>query len=288
VRAGFLSASDYLQMIKLFKNESDYSVWSIILSSLNALRHLTKDEARKDCKQFVYNLCKGKAAELGWQPAAHEAVQTKQLRGSLIDALGTTAEDNDTYIKAQKAFQSWQKEKTAIDSNILPAVVNTLAYHGNKERYEEFQQLSKQAKTPQETLRFLYALAGFRDETLLAKTMASCLSDEVKTQDAPYLFAMTANNEIATSSAWQFMQKNWQQMVDRYPDTGMVRMCASIIPALDTPQLEKEAKKFLAVHKVKEGDMAISQALESLHINVLMADRETIPLAHCLSSHPSP
>ncbi len=285
LRAGFLPVADYLQMIKLFNNESDYSVWQIILSSLSALRHLTKDEARKNCKQFVYNLCKKKASELGWQPATGEAVQTKQLRSSLIDALGTTAEDNHTYDEAQKAFRSWQKEKTAIDNNILPAIVSVLAYHGNKERYEEFQQLSKHAKTPQETLRFLYALAGFRDEKLLAKTMASCVSEEVKTQDAPYLFAMVANNEIATSSAWQFMQKHWQQMVDRYPDTGLVRMCAGVIPALSTPPLEKEAKEFFAAHKVKEGDMAIAQALESLRINVLMRERETKPLADYLVSN---
>ena len=164
LRAGFIPAADYLQMIKLFKNETDYSVWQIILSSLSALRHFTKDESRKHFKQFVYDLCKSKATELGWQPKPDEPVQTKQLRGSLVDALGTTAENNDTYKEAQKAFQSWQKEKkekTAIDNNILPAIVNVLAYHGNKERYDEFQQLSKQAKTPQETLRFLYALAGF-------------------------------------------------------------------------------------------------------------------------------
>ena len=51
----------------------------------------------------------------------------------------------------------------------------------------------------------------------------------------------------------------------------MVRMCAGVIPALNTPSLEKEAKEFFTAHKVKEGDMAISQALESLHINVFNA-----------------
>jgi puromycin-sensitive aminopeptidase len=282
VRAGYLSAADYLETIKLFKNESDYSVWQIILSSLGALRRLTKDQAREDFKKFVFNLCENKANELGWKAKDNESVQTKQLRGSLIDALGTTAEDKHTYDEAAKAFQSWQKEKTSIDNNILPAVVSTLAYHGDNERYEQFQELYKESKTPQEQLRFLYSLAGFRNEKLLDKTMDSCLSEEIKTQDAPYVFASVANNEIATSSAWPFLQKHWQKMVDRFPDTGVVRMCASVIPVLDTPTLETEAEQFFAEHKVKEGEMAISQALESLRINLLMRERETKNLAEYL------
>ncbi len=206
-------------------------------------------------------------------------MQIKQLRGSLIDALGTTAEDESTYAQAQKSFQSWKKDKTSIDSNILPAIVRILAYHGDKERYEEFKQISKQAKTPQETLRFLYALADFRVEKLLAQTMSSCLNGEVKTQDAPFLFATLVNNEISNLAAWKFMQKNFAKMVETYPDTGMVRLCSSAIPALDTPPLEKEAKTFFAKHKVQSGDMAISQALEMLHVNVLLRERETKKLA---------
>jgi len=274
-----LPVSDYLDMIKLFSDESDVSVWSIILSSLSALRGLTKDEARSDFRHFVKKLCQKKASELGWEPKADESSQTKQLRGLLLEALGITAEDKETYEEAAKYFAHWKSDKTGIDSNILPALVNILAYNGDDSRYEEYKQLSKEAKTPQETLRFLYALAHFRDEHLLDKTMSSCLSEEVRTQDAPFLFIMLANNELATESAWTFLQKNWAKMVQAYPDTGMVRMCSGIIPALDTPELEKEAKEFFAAHKVKSGVMAISQALEMLRVNVSLKQRESANLA---------
>ena len=245
VRAGFLPATDYLNTVKLFKEESDYSVWAIILSSLNMLRSFTKGPARDGFKQFVKDLCEQKASELGWQAKANEPVQTKQLRGSLIDAMGTTAEDAATFDQAEKSFHSWQKDKASIDSNILPAIVRILAYHGDAQRYEEFKQISKQAKTPQETLRFLYALADFRDLKLLTQTMSSCISDEVKTQDAPFLFASLVNNEISTVPAWKFLQKHFKTMIETYPDTGMVRLCSSAIPALDTADLEKKPKSFL-------------------------------------------
>ena len=37
------------------------------------------------------------------------------------------------------------------------------AYNGDDKRYDEFLQMSKDAKTPQEVIRFLYSLAAFRD-----------------------------------------------------------------------------------------------------------------------------
>jgi puromycin-sensitive aminopeptidase len=287
VRAGVLPTPDYLEMVKLFGEEDDVSVWSIILSSLSTLRTLTKEQTREDFKLFVKGLCEKKAKELGWDPKPHETSQTKQLRGLLLEALGTTAEDKETYEGALEHFAAWKRDKSSIDNNILPAVVNILAYHGDVSRYEEYKMLSKEAKTPQETLRFLYALAHFRHKELLAQTMASCLSDEVRTQDAPFLFITLANNELATVSAWTFLQHNWDNMIKAYPDTGVVRMCAGIIPALDEPGLEKEAVLFFAKHKVKSGDMAISQALEMLRVNVLLKQKESTRLAQYLESRVS-
>ncbi len=281
-KAGFMTASNYLDMVKLFVDEDDVSVWQIITSSLNSLRFLTSGESRQEFKHFVKTLCKTKAKELGWTPGAHESSQTKQLRAVLIEALGMMAEDQETYEDAQKAFASWKTDKASIDSNLLPAIVNILAYHGDEKLYDEYLSISKHAKTPQETLRFLYALAQFRNPHLLDKTMTSCVNGDVRTQDAPFLFIMIANNEIAIPAAWKFLQKNWEAMIKAYPDTGVVRLCSSVIPTLDKENLEREAQQFFAKHKVKSGDMAISQALEMLRVNVLFRERETKNIARYL------
>jgi len=280
VRAGIVSAENYLEMIKLFSEESDINVWSIILSSLHTIRSLLKGEGREGLKKIIHELCHPLIEKLGWVPADEESVQTKQVRGSLIGVLGTIGENKAIIEHASQAFDDWKKDKTSIDSNLLPAIVNTLAFNGDQSRYNEFRQMSKEAKTPQEILRFLYALAAFRDLKLLRKTMDSCLSEDVRTQDAPFLFASIINNEISTEAAWRCMQDKWDAMVKAYPDTSMVRLCSSAIPSLDTPPLEKEAQDFFAKHKVKSGDMAVAQALEQLRVNVLLRERESERLAN--------
>jgi puromycin-sensitive aminopeptidase len=285
VRSGVTSASEYLELIKFFTEEDDINVWSIITSSLQALHMLLSGEERSAFKKLVRDLCGPQAAKLGWTPTKSETVQTRQLRALLLDTLGTIGDDKSVIETATASFDKWKKDKTAIDTNLLPALVNILAYHGNAARYEEFRQISEQGKTPQEVIRFLYSLAAFRDLALLKRTMASCLSDEVKSQDAPYVFATIAQNEIANEAAWQFMKTNWQAMVRAYPENGVVRMVAAILPQLDRPALEKDAQEFFAKYKVEAGDMAVAQGLELLRVNVLMRERETKRLgAYVLSA----
>ncbi|PWU02195.1 MAG: hypothetical protein C5B53_01975 [Candidatus Melainabacteria bacterium] len=284
LRAGLTSSADYLDLIKSFADEDDVNVWSIIVGSLQTLHLLTSGDTRLAFKKMVRELCGPQAARLGWNPKPDESVQTKQMRSLLLEVIGTIGGDDAIIKTALEYFNKWKKEHGSIDANLLPALVNILAYHGDAERYEQFRKAYKEGKTPQEIIRFLYSLATFRDVTLLKKTMANCLSDEVKTQDAPYLLAAIAQNEVGTEATWQFLKKHWDEMIETYPENGVVRMCAAIIQTLDRGGLEKDAIDFFAKHKVESGEMAVAQGLELLRINVLLRERESKRLAQYLET----
>jgi puromycin-sensitive aminopeptidase len=278
VRSGILPTPDYIEMVKLFGAEEDPNVWAIITSSLGHLHSLVKDDHRKALADVVRNLVKPTVDRLGYAPVGKdESVQSRQLRGSLIGVLGTIGGDEEVQKKADELFSQWKADKQSVDSNVVPALVGILAHNGDEARYNEFFELSKAAQSPQEVQRFLFALARFRDGGLLDKTINKCLTDDVRTQDAPYLYANVLGNEIAASAAWNYMKANWANMVARYPENGVVRMCGAVA-GLDTAELEAEVKAFFAANQVKSGDMAVAQALEQLRINVLMRERETAGL----------
>lgn len=287
VRSGILPTPDYIEMVKLFSAEEDPNVWAIITSSLGHLHSLVKDDHRKALAEVVRNLVKPTVDRLGYAPAGQdESVQSRQLRGSLIGVLGTIGADEEVQKKANELFSNWKADKQSVDSNVVPALVGILAHNGDEARYDEFFQLSQAAQSPQEVQRFLFALARFRDGGLLDKTINKCLTDDVRTQDAPYLYANVLGNEIAATAAWNFMKANWANMVARYPENGVVRMCGAVA-GLDTAELEAEVKAFFAANQVKSGDMAVAQALEQLRINVLMRERETAGLQKHLIAAPA-
>lgn len=280
VRAGILPAQDYLALVKVFSTETDPNVWAIITASLGHLHTLTApgSDARKGLSAFIKNLVKPTQTKLGLEPGTEDSVQTRQLRGSLIGVLGTIGEDEEIAKAGQELFEKWKKDRQSVDANVVPATVSIAAYHGDQARYDEFATLSKEATSPQEVQRFLFALGRFRKHDLLEKTIKACLTDEVRTQDAPYLFAAILGNEEAGSIAWQFLKENWQAMITRYPENGVVRM-VSAVSALDKAELADDVRDFFAKNPVKSGDMAVAQALEQLSINVQLRKREAGNLA---------
>jgi puromycin-sensitive aminopeptidase len=291
VRAGLISTTDYLAMVQLFSTEEDPNVWSIILGSLGSIHGLVFDEAgekgnkyRSALSKTVRDLVGPTLNRLGYAPAADESIQTRQLRGTLMSTAGTIGEDAAVQAKAVELFGSWKADKQSVDANIVPAIVGILSYKGDEARYNEFAQLSKESTSPQEVLRFLAALTRFRDVKLLDKTMAACMTDEIRTQDAPSLFSLVLGNEVSSAAAWAFLKDNWAAMIKRYPENGVVRMVGAI-SGLDTAEQEADVKAFFAKNPVPAGDMATAQALEQLRINVAMREREVGRLqAHLISA----
>src|SRR6185503_3048964 len=99
-------------------------------------------------------------AALGWTPRDGENELTGQLRGDLVRALGTLGNDRDVQARAAELYAAHTRG-TAVDPNVLPALIAVLAHAGDPARYETFLERFRKAATPQEEQRYLYALTAF-------------------------------------------------------------------------------------------------------------------------------
>ena len=277
VRARITPVTDYLEVVKLFSGEEDPNVWATICGSMSALNRLVSGSHRTALQKIVRDLIGPAVEKLGWDLRPNDSIQTRELRGTLIGTLGTIGDDSAVQKKAAEYFDKWKKDKASVEANVVPALVSILAYTGDEKRYDEFLKLSKEATTPQDTLRFINALARFRDAKLLDRTIQMCLTDEVKTQDAPYLFASLLANEDAGPAAWKFLTEKFDDMVAAYPENGVVRMCGAA-EYLDKEALAGEVRTFFATRKVKSGEMAVAQMLEQLDINLQLRKDQAAPL----------
>lgn len=253
------------------------NVWSIVLGSLSALDGIIKGGARKVLRKRIGELVKPVLDRLGYRPTAEESHATRALRGRLLSLLGTIGGEAAVIAELEAMLSEWKANRSSIDGNLLPAIVEVLAYNGSMERYEEFFQLFKDASTPQEEQRFLSSLCGFRNEALLDHTRDLLFSEHVRPQDAPYVFARLLSNEVSSSSAWRFMKANWVQIERAFPASG-VRSMIGACSALDTPSLARQVRRFFARRKVRQGEMATAQMLEQLKVNVRLREEQGILL----------
>ncbi|HEY9870014.1 MAG TPA: M1 family metallopeptidase, partial [Candidatus Obscuribacterales bacterium] len=204
VVAGLSPLSEYVSLVGLFGQETDKNVWALIIGSLNYLNRAIPGSVRAGFEAFVRKLVGPAHRRLGWHPADGEDELTRQLRGMLAGAMGTLGNDPDTQKQAAELYRQYKGDETSIDPNVVPALVNILAHAGGEDVYDEFTKEYKAARTPQEEQRYLFSLAGFRQENLIKRTLERSISGEVRTQNAPYLVQSVLNNVAGRELAWQF------------------------------------------------------------------------------------
>ena len=270
--AGLTSLTDYLDLIDLFRNETDLNVWSMVIISSHHLHRILDDVQERLFQERIRAVFNPALQRLTWSPKEGETELERQLRGDLINALGTVAEDKACQQRARELYGEYEKDPTSVERNLVPALVSIVAHTGTGADYDKFYSRFKNAQTPQEETRYLFALGAFRQPDLIDRTLQMTISGEVRTQNAPYLVRGILLNKNARAKAWSFMKQHWNEMLNKYPDNSIPRMCEGII-GLVTPELEADVREFFSRHPVKQGAKQLEQHLERLHIAVACRQR---------------
>jgi puromycin-sensitive aminopeptidase len=279
--AGLTPLAEFVKMARLFRDETDLNVWRALLGAFNYLDIIVTDAQRPVLARAVREIVGPAAARLGWTPKPGEDELQGQLRATLIGALGTLGDDPDVQSRARELYGTWQRDPSQADRDLFPALINIAAYTGDAARYQEFKKNFKSARTPQEEQRYLFSLASFRVPEALRQTMEMTLNGEVRTQNSPFLMHALLYNPICRYEAWEFVKRNWETMVSKFPDSSMPRMCEAIVGLLDH---QAEVNAFFEQHKPRLGSKLIDQHLERLSVAVEFRNREGANLEAALKA----
>jgi puromycin-sensitive aminopeptidase len=277
VLAGLSPLSDFLNLARLLSDETDRNVWAAVFGGLGYLNRAMDSSSRPALQAFVRDLVRPALARLGWEPTPGESELVGQLRGSLVGTLGTLGRDPEVIRRARELFANYTSDRGSVDRNLVPSVVSVYAYNGAQAEYDDLVERYRTASTPQEEQRFLFSLASFQHRDLVQRTAEMTLTDQVRTQNAPYLVASLMHNLVGGDLAWAFTKANWDTLLSRFPENSIVRMCEGIT-ALATPKQEADVRAFFAEHTVPAAGKTLDQHLERLHIAVVFKQREDVNL----------
>lgn len=283
VRAGLSSSVEFIELASKFAAEADPNVFGTLLSALSTLRRLLPEADRAPMNARIRALIEPRLSAIGWEAKAAEPIQTTELRATLFGYMGTIVEDRDAQAKALDLYNQWQADRASVDANIVGAVIDTLAWTGDTARYDEFVLRMREAPTPYERNLFADALTGFREQSLLRRTLDLIFSGEVSIQDSPFLLASLLSNSRSQDMAWEYLSKHWEAVTQAFTTNMLphvVRACSS----LDTEERAALVVAFFNTHKVPAGAMATAQMLEQLSINLRLRRAETARLQQYLQS----
>ena len=131
----------------------------------------------------------------------------------------------------------------------------------------------KNAKTPQDEVRFQRALVMFKGKKHIETVYDYILEDKIRSQDAPYLLAGALNNEENGWMTWKFIINNWEILTKKFPENSIVRMLSGIRSLSHRKYLDEINNFFVGKDRIKQGKLQLEQHLEKLEINVRLRER---------------
>ncbi len=269
--AGEMSAADLIRFAQGFAHETDLPTWQALLLGLTWCERILDGEPRERFRAFLRELLRPTLDRLGWEASASEPDLTKALRGTLFSGLGVLGGDPEVLALAREIELQARTGGTA-DPSLAAAAVSVIASAGGAEEFDAFLAARAAARTPQEKLRYLDALAKFREPALLGRALEIATTDAVRPQNVPRFYARAMMNRDLGALAWTFVRERWDAIVARLAPSTVVYVAAGV-RALVAPRLVEDVQAFFAEHDIPQSALQLRQTLEMQRVNAAFAAR---------------
>ncbi len=268
VIAGRLAAADFLTFVEGFAAERDLAVWQAIGIGLRGVGRLIDGDAYEAFRDRVAALARPVLDDVQWTPVAGEGGLRAKLRGLLLGMLAVLGNDTDAQARCRQLL-----DEDGADPELVAAATSAVAAIGTDADYERFLAAFHSAATPQEQLRFLYALAEFPEAAQIQRTVEFAFSGEVKSQNAPFLVHRAIANRWHGELAWSMLRQRWTEANEVFPSNTIVRMIDPV-KLLTRPEVAADVQSFFAEHPIPQGAKTLDQILERQRVNTAMHARE--------------
>ena len=205
---------DFCRFAESFAEETELPVWQSLLQGLAWCERFLTDGPREHFRSWIRGLLWPAIERIGWEPREGERDLDKPLRGALMAALGVLGADPQAFGIAME-IEREARGDGQVDPSLVAASVAIVAAGGTPEDFERYLEAIGSARTPQEELRYLYALPDFRDAGLVQRTVEMTLSGEIRTQNAPGVLARAVANREHGDRAWAFVKEHWDEIVSK-------------------------------------------------------------------------
>jgi len=257
------SIEELVDVLSRLGDERDPSVWQAGLAPLDHLHRVLDKHGRAGLAGFLQRLAGPVLQTLGWQPAPDEPERTATLRARLVEALGTYGADKGVRSRAEELHRALRSDPVAVPADLLSPIANVVAWNGRDSDYEEFWRRVRGAPTPQEEVRYLFALPDFPDRKLIHRTLDATLR-EVRSQNGDRVIAGALANRWVGPDAWRWLTEHWDPVCNRLPDNRHSRMLEGVV---HLTSLAEDVGGFLDAHPIPQARQRVAQLLELLEVH---------------------
>ncbi len=274
---GYINTIDALIFSLEYKNETEYIVWAEITGGINKISNIIGNESFKEqYNKYALSLFSPLVKNMGWIEIKGESHSQKFLRTLAISQAAYYG-DKKIIKEAKNIFKN--SKHSPIRADIRSTIYNIISSSGSIKEWKIFEKLYLETEMHEEKERFGRALASFKNEKLLLKTLVLAMSDNVKNQDTPFWISAVWLNKYGRDLTWKFIKNNWGIIVKNYGEGG--HFLSRLLSPLGNHTTLKDladAKKFFAKNVAPGSERTLEQSYEKIESNAawLKDDKKSI------------
>mmetsp|Transcript_525 Transcript_525/g.504 ORF Transcript_525/g.504 Transcript_525/m.504 type:complete len:953 (-) Transcript_525:676-3534(-) len=289
--SGFVSTTDFLNLVKSWSNESNYVVWDEILTRIGTIKAafiFEPEEIKNALNVFTIDLIGDKLKSVGWEFSENDSFADQQLKSSLF-ASAANAGHEETVKYSKDSFKKFvDGDKKAIHPNLRTSIFNTVAKNGDLETFDQLFNIYKNPQSIEEKISALRSLGRFTDEGILDKVTGLLLkTDIVKAQDIYIPMQGLRSHRLGIEKLWDWLTKNWDEVYKLLPPG--LSMLGSVVTLASCGFTKKEQKdkveSFFKSKNTKGFDQGLAQSIDMITAKGAWATRDSDAITEWLSSN---
>jgi puromycin-sensitive aminopeptidase len=286
-RAGLTSVAEFFRTIDALENEANPYVWMIAISALRTIDLVVPNDLRGAYAAYLRRTLRPKLDRIGWQAQPGEKEQTAYLRGLLIGTLGTIGSDDEVVSFAYARFLADRTPGHEIDADSASAVLSVVAAHASRPIYETILDRFRHPTSPLDEDRYEFSLTQVTDLSL-AREIFELARNELRNQDAPFIFAGMMRRRELAAVTWRYVAENFDELDAKFPPSLVVRMFEGI-PSLVEVDAEghsvylEEVRAFVDAKISSARRRFLEQQIEELEVKLRFATAVRSELGAILS-----
>jgi alanyl aminopeptidase len=261
---GKLTAADVLARLARLAGDPDPSVVRSALTWIEEFSPAVVSPAlAPKFAAFVRNTLGSRARAFGFAPKPKDDPETRFLRPVLVTFVANRGEDAALVAEAKTRAKRWLAgDATHTADEMVDAVLDIAAAHGDKALFDELHKAAKQTSDVKRRRRLLQAMSEFRNPAIVEAAFEVALSADFDIREA---LELLSNDDSMGAVVFRQLKRHYEELRKRLP-TEVTGTLPDLVQGLCSEQDRSDVEAFFNERSAKElgGPRRLAQALEHI------------------------
>jgi aminopeptidase N len=273
VQAGRQPLAFYTDLVGRLPQDTALAVREQVINVFDTINHLLADTPQRDqFRDYARRVLRPTLNKLTFQPIEGEPPTTSVLRASLIQELGLLG-DQDVIKRCRENFEAYLKNRASVPPDLRAPTFAVVMHNGNAETWQKLHDLGLKTTSTEEKQNYYDALAFATDPTLIKKTLAVALTDELPTSRAVFLVSKVARESDRPDLAWEFAKANFKGLLAKVDALGANSYIPSLFTFFTDPNRIEEVRSFAATHLSEASARPVEVAADEIRFRADLRKR---------------